>query len=52
MPDLDLYIELDGALRPEIMQEKITINKQENKNFIVIKTSEIYNKKELHDFLP
>lgn len=52
LPDLDLYIELDGALRPEIMQEKITINKQENKNFIVIKTSEIYNKKELHDFLP
>ena len=42
LPELNLYIELDGGLRPQVIEEKILINKQENKNFIVIKTSDIY----------
>ncbi len=42
--ELNLYIELDGNCRPEIILDKIIINKQENKNLIVIKTNDIYKK--------
>ena len=50
--ELDLYIELDGECRPpEIIEEKIQINKQENKNLLVIRTKDIYNKKELKEFM-
>ena len=51
LPDLNLYIELDGELRPQVIQEKIQINKEENKNLLVIKTKNIYSKKELKDFI-
>lgn len=42
VPSLDLYIELDGGLRPERIKEKIELNKNLNRNFIVIKTNDIY----------
>ena len=44
LPESNLYIELDGQLRPEIIQEKILINKQENKKLLVIQTDDIYKK--------
>lgn len=40
---LDLYIELDGGIRPDIISLKIKINKTLNKHCIVIPTSKIYN---------
>ena len=46
LPELDLYIEIDGELRPQIIENKITINKQEHKNLLVI------NKQTLQDFYP
>jgi hypothetical protein len=39
---LDLYIELDGELRPETIKEKVEINKQLNRNCLFIKTKDIY----------
>lgn len=37
LPELELYIEIDGGCRsPDIIKEKIIINKQENKNLLVI----------------
>jgi hypothetical protein len=40
--DLDLYIELDGGLRPERIAEKIEMNKQLHRKCLVIPISEIY----------
>lgn len=51
LPELDLYIELDGEIRPQVIDEKIEINKKENKNLLVIKTKDIYNKKDLNEFI-
>jgi hypothetical protein len=42
IPSLDLYIELDGELRPETIKEKIEINKQLNRKCLFIKTKDIY----------
>ena len=39
--DLDLYIELDGEIRPEVIENKIKINKELNRSLLVVKTSEI-----------
>lgn len=36
IPSLDLYIELDGGVRPNIIEEKININKQLNRNVLFI----------------
>lgn len=41
LPDKDIYIEIDGGLRPEVTQEKIEINKQLNRNLIVVKAKYI-----------
>jgi hypothetical protein len=43
--ELDLYIELDGGLRPETTKEKIEINKQLNRNCIFYNTYKIYSMK-------
>lgn len=51
IPDLNLYIELDGGLRPQVIEDKIIINKEEGKNLLVIKSSDIYNKKSLQEFI-
>lgn len=42
--ELNLYIELDGGLRPEVIKEKLKINYMLNIPFLVIKTDEIYTK--------
>ena len=44
LPELDLYIELDGGLRPQVIEEKILINKQENKKLLILTSNDIYNK--------
>ncbi len=41
LPELDLYIEIDGGLRPQIIQDKIRFNNNINRNLLVIKTSEL-----------
>ena len=51
IPKLDLYIELDGEIRPERTKEKITLNKQLGRNCLFIKTSTLYNKNKLKDFM-
>lgn len=50
IPELDLYIELDGGLRPQRMLEKININSKLNRNFLVIEPKDIYSKKDLLSF--
>ncbi len=41
LPILNLYIEIDGGLRPQIIQDKIRFNNNINRNLLVIKTSEL-----------
>lgn len=41
--ELDLYIELDGGIRPEVIKEKIQINKELNRNLVIIPTVIIRN---------
>ena len=48
---LDLYIELDGGCRPERTKEKIVINKQLDRECLVIKTKDIYDKHKLDEFM-
>lgn len=48
IPELDLYIELDGGLRPETTLEKIKLNEQLGKNVVFYNTDEIYNMKTLN----
>ena len=43
IPSLDLYIELDGGIRPETTKEKIKINSLLNRHCLFINTSDIYN---------
>lgn len=42
--DLDLYIELTGGLYPDVIEEKIKINKALSRNLIVIHTKDLYRK--------
>jgi len=42
IPSLDLYIELDGGLRPKVIKEKIEINKILNRRCLFISISKIY----------
>jgi len=49
--ELDLYIELDGEIRPKVIKEKIDINKQLKRQLLVIKTSSIYKYNQLKDFI-
>lgn len=51
IPSLDLYIELDGGIRPEITKQKIEINKLLNRHCLFIPVQTIYNKKQLTDFI-
>lgn len=43
IPSLNLYIELDGGLRPEVIKDKIEINKILNRNCIIISIKELYD---------
>ena len=43
LPKYNLYIELDGGLRPQRIQEKINFCKQNNLRLKVINSDEIYN---------
>lgn len=49
--ELDLYIELDGGIRPEITKQKIEINKRLNRHCLLINTSEVSKFKSLEDFI-
>ena len=51
IPALDLYIELDGNLRPETTKEKISINNKLNRNCKFIDTALIYKKQLLESLL-
>lgn len=51
IPSLDLYIELDGNCRPEVVVDKRILNKQLGRNCLFIDISEIYKKQSLQDFL-
>ena len=43
LPKRDLYIEIDGELRPETILNKIRVNKKLKRNLLVLKTKEIKN---------
>ena len=49
IPELNLYIELDGEIRPERIKEKVTLNKQLNRDCLVVKTNDIYSKNRLEE---
>jgi hypothetical protein len=51
LPELDLYIELDGNLRPETTKEKIYINNKLNRNCKFINTALIYKKQSLESLI-
>jgi hypothetical protein len=44
IPELDCYIELDGGIRPDVIQEKVEINKGLGRTLLVIPTKDIYKK--------
>ena len=41
LPELDLYIEIDGGLRPKSILNKIKINKELNRKLLVINSSDL-----------
>lgn len=49
--DLDLYIELDGGIRPNTIKEKTEINRILNRKCLIIPSSSIYNKTSLYSFM-
>lgn len=49
--ELDLYIELDGEIRPERTKEKIEANKQLDRNCLFIKTKDIYKDDNLEELI-
>jgi len=51
--ELDLYIELDGGIRPNVIVDKEDINEELGRNLLVIPTSELYKTEyeDLNDFL-
>ncbi len=51
LPELDLYIELDGHCRPNVINDKIVINNNENKKLLIIDTNQLYHKKYLTQFM-
>lgn len=51
IPELNLYIELDGEIRPEIIKEKIEINKSLNRNLLVINTKNLINYDSLEEMI-
>jgi len=50
IPSLDLYIELDGGIRPQVTQEKARINKMLERKCLIIPLSEIYKLTNLEQF--
>ena len=51
IPSIDLYIELDGGIRPKVIEEKRHVNKLHNRFCLFIESSTIYGKKSLSDFI-
>ena len=51
VPSLDIYIELDGGIRPLVTINKKEINKTLNRVCLFITTEEIFNKSSIIDFL-
>lgn len=51
IPDLDLYIELDGGLRPARMAEKRRVNAELNRRFLVVPYTKSFKEQSLEDFL-
>lgn len=51
VPELDVYIELDGGLRPERMKEKMRVNRELNRRFLVIAYTPRFTQTCLEDFL-
>lgn len=49
--ELDLYIELDGGLRPQVIAEKITINTQLGRELQVFKIKDIYDSNYIKEHL-
>jgi hypothetical protein len=43
LPEKNLYIEIDGGLRPHVIEEKIEINKKLGRNLLIISTKDINN---------
>jgi len=51
IPSIDLYVELDGGCRPEVLPNKIAINNKLGRQCLYIPTKDIYNKTDLKDFI-
>lgn len=51
LPELDLYIELDGGLRPNVIQDKIEINKRLNRQLLVLSSNTIYDKTSIKEIM-
>lgn len=51
IPSLDLYIELDGGIRPETTKEKININNILNRKCLFLDTDSIYNRTYVEQYL-
>jgi hypothetical protein len=51
VPSLNLYIELDGGIRPDVVLEKKKINKKLSRKCLFIKAPYIYYKTNLQEFL-
>jgi len=49
--EINLYIELDGGLRPEAIKEKTSINNQLNRQCLYITTASIYNTELINSLL-
>jgi hypothetical protein len=47
IPSIDLYIELDGGIRPEITKEKLAINKLLNRKLLLLSTQDIYSNQKI-----
>lgn len=51
VPSLDLYLELDGGLRPERIKEKIALNNNLNRSCLFLKIDDIYKHKNMQQIL-
>lgn len=51
VPSINLYIELDGGIRPLVIQEKIEINKLLGNNLVVIPINKVGKYKTLDDII-
>ena len=47
IPEKNLYIEIDGNLRPERMKEKLEYHKENNIRCLIVQTNELYNNKDI-----